>query len=876
MNLDTTFKLKAKVEGGRNVTQFKKQLRGLETSSKMSKAQLGKMNIEINRMARAAGNTTRGLKQHISALQLLKSRTEIGSKSYRRLGGEIDRLKVKLKGLDGQANKTGLKIATLVAGIGIGRAVKGTISTAANYDRELRKAAAVEGKGANFGQISRSVEQTAAVAAGTPQQVAELATTLSRAGFSADEIQNSLRGVVKAAEAVDVSFSDMGSVAANNIRTFGLESEQTGALMDILVATANNSNQTVLDLGEALKYGAPVAKTFGLTVNDTAATLALLADNGIKASDAGTFLRTGLGRLQLAASGADGKLIGVSKGSKLMTKAMQALGAEVVDSSGKLKPMDEVIIAMKKSLDQFDDRGQKYELASAIFGKQQASKFLALVGTTDERLTTMFKNIRMSAGETNETHDAMQSFGMELDKLGGNFQGLQGQIGGMINAALYPFARALNAAYQFTLKWPNPIRKVGAGLAALGLTVAAVTAGAIGFQVVAGMPVWTVLPKALTAVKLGYLGAAKGAWAMATGTLAAIAPFAAVAGGITLAVVLIYKFRKQLKAVVANIGEFVNKVKEKIKEIAKTVNDFVIKTLTRLTKIPIIGKLFEPHLAAAKTLGTIVVEVSDKAGEIIGDAKELVNKGVQAATPIVNNAVTGIGNTINSTKSNILGSDNVDASGLKGEPEKTNKVLQGMKQGWDEYKAKVNDTAAMTKAAMGNALQALENMFTNFFNTGKLAWQDFTRTILLEIQKIVIRKAIIAPIMAGLEGLPGMGWLKATPTANGNAFGANGIVPYRKGGVINNPTMFKYGGNNLGIAGEAGPESIMPLKRGSDGKLGVISHGGKGANVVVNVDASGSSVQGDDQNAAELGRILSSAIEQKLIEAQQPGGLLYS
>ena len=48
MNLDTTFKLKAKVEGARNVTQFKKQLRGLETSSKMSKAQLGKMNIEIN------------------------------------------------------------------------------------------------------------------------------------------------------------------------------------------------------------------------------------------------------------------------------------------------------------------------------------------------------------------------------------------------------------------------------------------------------------------------------------------------------------------------------------------------------------------------------------------------------------------------------------------------------------------------------------------------------------------------------------------------------------------------------------------------------------------------------------------------------------
>ena len=55
LNLDTTFKLKAKVEGARSVQDFKKQLTGLDKSSKMSKAQLGKMNIEINRMARAAG-----------------------------------------------------------------------------------------------------------------------------------------------------------------------------------------------------------------------------------------------------------------------------------------------------------------------------------------------------------------------------------------------------------------------------------------------------------------------------------------------------------------------------------------------------------------------------------------------------------------------------------------------------------------------------------------------------------------------------------------------------------------------------------------------------------------------------------------------------
>ena len=71
LNLDTTFKLKAQVVGAKSVDNFKKQLKGLDTSSKMSKVQLGKMNIEINRMARAAGNTTRGLREHIRALTAL-------------------------------------------------------------------------------------------------------------------------------------------------------------------------------------------------------------------------------------------------------------------------------------------------------------------------------------------------------------------------------------------------------------------------------------------------------------------------------------------------------------------------------------------------------------------------------------------------------------------------------------------------------------------------------------------------------------------------------------------------------------------------------------------------------------------------------------
>ena len=119
--------------------------------------------------------------------------------------------------------------------------------------------------------------------------------------------------------------------------------------------------------------------------------------------------------------------------------------------------------------------------------------------------------------------------------------------------------------------------------------------------------------------------------------------------------------------------------------------------------------------------------------------------------------------------------------------------------------------------------------------------------------------------------------------ANGNAFG-NGIVPFAMGGaftnsIVKSPTLFKFAdgaGMSTGLMGEAGPEAIMPLRRGPDGRLGVEAAGAGGAAVAVtvNVDAKGTSVQGNDQGAGQLGRVIAVAVQQELINQQRPGGLL--
>ena len=108
--------------------------------------------------------------------------------------------------------------------------------------------------------------------------------------------------------------------------------------------------------------------------------------------------------------------------------------------------------------------------------------------------------------------------------------------------------------------------------------------------------------------------------------------------------------------------------------------------------------------------------------------------------------------------------------------------------------------------------------------------------------------------------------------ANGNVFAQNGIVPFANGGIVDRPIMFPFA-KGIGLMGEAGPEAIMPLKRGADGKLGVAGGSG-GTSVTVNVDASGSSVQGDKGQSAALGRAIAASVQAELVKQKRPGGLL--
>ena len=162
-------------------------------------------------------------------------------------------------------------------------------------------------------------------------------------------------------------------------------------------------------------------------------------------------------------------------------------------------------------------------------------------------------------------------------------------------------------------------------------------------------------------------------------------------------------------------------------------------------------------------------------------------------------------------------------------------------------------------------IKGMEDALVTFVTTGKLSFRSLANSIIADMARIAIQQMITKPFTNFLDGLFG--------NANGNAFVDGKVEKYAYGGVVKKPTLFPMA-NGIGLMGEAGAEAILPLRRGSNGKLGVQSTGGGFGNIVVNVDASGSSVEGSQEGGRELGRVIAVAIQSELVKQKRPGGIL--
>jgi len=292
--------------------------------------------------------------------------------------------------------KRGAQVAS-VAILALGGAMVNVIATGADFGRAIGSAAAKFPDKIKRGTIAfRDLEDAARDIGKTTEftstQAAQGLNFLAKAGFNAKFSIAVLRDIVDFATASEIEFAEAADIASDALGAFGLDSENSAKkmtglrrVMDVLSLTANSTNTSVGELFEAIKDGAPIASTAGVSIETFSATMGFLASNGIKASKAGTAAKN----ITLALAGVGNKA----------AKTFRRLGISLQDSSGDLRDQFDVMDDLRKKLRQFSQK-QKVGLIEAIFGKIPIAAAAKLLDDTTGKVRTLRKSLEAAGGST--------------------------------------------------------------------------------------------------------------------------------------------------------------------------------------------------------------------------------------------------------------------------------------------------------------------------------------------------------------------------------------------------------------------------------------------------------------------------------------------
>jgi TP901 family phage tail tape measure protein len=326
-----------------------------------------------------------------------------GGQVFVEIGADPKKFFAALTKLNGQIGKLGASMQNVGAkmtaiGVGLGVPIGLAVRQFAAFDDAIRATAAVsQASGRELQMLNDKARELGATTSFTAIQVANLMTELGRAGFKPDEINAMTGAVLDLARATGTDATLASGIMAATLRQFGLGAAEATRAADVLTKTANSTFNTVESLGEALKYAGPVAKSLGLSLEDTSAILGILGNVGIKGSEAGTALR----RLSVISS-ASGK------------KLQELFGVTNTDAAGNLKPLVQI-------LDEINTATASMPVAERT--KRMADAFGLLGITSANVLSTTAGGVTDLAAQLRKAEGTAAKAAKEMDAgLGGAFR----------------------------------------------------------------------------------------------------------------------------------------------------------------------------------------------------------------------------------------------------------------------------------------------------------------------------------------------------------------------------------------------------------------------------------------------------------------------
>ncbi|MFU1735048.1 phage tail tape measure protein [Klebsiella pneumoniae] len=341
------------------------------------------------------------------------------------------------------------------------------LAPAVGFDEEMSRVQALTrlDKGdSQLAALRAQAKKLGAETAFTTRDAASGQAFLAMAGFTPQSIQAALPGVLNMALAGGMDLGESADIGSNILSQFTLPAGEMDRVSDVLTAAFTRTNTDLRSLGDTMKYAGPVASKLGISLEEAAGMAGILANNGLRGSDAGTAMRSSLARLASPTAGA--------------AKALKQLGVSVSDASDKMRPVETILLDLYKATKKYGQVDQ-VGFFKDIAGEEAFVGLQTLVaGAGSGELQKLIDALKAASGEASAVAKKMaDNLGGDLKNLDSAWEGFRIQVEETADGPLRKLTQNLSDIITAASEWVKANPRLAQTLllvvgGALALTVA--------------------------------------------------------------------------------------------------------------------------------------------------------------------------------------------------------------------------------------------------------------------------------------------------------------------------------------------------------------------------------------------------------------------
>ena len=724
---------KATGEDSEETQKLKAEYEKLSSQLSTSESQIAKTETAITKQEAAVNQ---------SKAALTEMEAELKNVNAELARAPFDEYAAKAEKVGGTLTSVGQKLlplSTSIAGLGVA-----AVKTTADFDSEMSKVSAISGAtGTDLDKLRGKAREMGAKTKFSASEAAQGMQYMAMAGWKTQDMMDGLEGIMNLAAASGEDLASTSDIVTDALTAFGLSAKDSSHFSDILAAASSNANTNVSMMGETFKYAAPVLGSLGYTAEDAALAIGLMANAGIKSSQAGTSLR--------------GAITNLAKPTDTVAAAMDKYGISLTDSSGKMLSLRELMEQLRQKLGGLSEAEQA-QAAAALFGKNAMSGMLAIINGSDKDFEKLAGAIDNCDGSSEKMANTMN------DNLQGQITILMSQLQELaisFGEILMPKIRDIVTHIQ---NFVDKLNAMDEGqketILRIGMFVAALAPMLIGLG--KAITFSADVSRALGTLSAGLVkaGGFSGVFTKALGLITS--PAAIVVGAIAaITAVIIHlwntneDFRNTITAIWQKIKDaftiFAAGISERLSAFCTTVHD-TISTIFNAVK-DVVSNVWETIKNVVQVAIMFIVEVIKAAFELITvpfrfiwencrdtiiSVWETIKSAVQTAINFVkDNIITPVMNAISTTITTVWNAIQTTFTTV------VNAIKSAVQTAWNFMKDNV----------ITPVMNAISTTITTVWNTIKTTFTTVINAIKSAVQTAwnFMKDSVITPVMNGIK-----------------------------------------------------------------------------------------------------------------------------